>query len=107
MHRAFGFKFWAFVCGGASLPPPVERFWSDLGFALIQGYGMTETAALITLNHPFHIGQGSIGKPLPGREIRIRRRWRDASARRDGSLRPLAEWPDADASPSRGWQPAI
>lgn len=71
VHREFGFKFWAFVCGGASLPPPVERFWNDLGFALIQGYGMTETAALITLNHPFHIGRGSIGKPLPGREIRI------------------------------------
>ncbi len=71
VHRAFGFKFWAFVCGGASLPSAVERFWTDLGFALIQGYGMTETAALITLNHPFHIGRGSIGKPLPGREIRI------------------------------------
>ena len=51
--------------------PPLERFWNDLGFALIQGYGMTETAALITLNHPFHIAQGTIGKPLPGREIRI------------------------------------
>ena len=71
VHRDFGFKFWAFVCGGAALPPPLERFWNDLGFALIQGYGMTETAALITLNHPFHIGQGTIGKPLPGREIRI------------------------------------
>ena len=71
VHREFGFKFWAFVSGGASLPPPVERFWNDLGFALIQGYGMTETTALITLNHPFHIAQGSIGKPLPGREIRI------------------------------------
>ncbi|MGA3127043.1 MAG: AMP-binding protein [Candidatus Korobacteraceae bacterium] len=71
VHRKFGFKFWAFVCGGAALPPPLERFWCDLGFALIQGYGMTETAALITLNHPFHIAQGTIGKPLPGREIRI------------------------------------
>ena len=71
VHREFGFKFWAFVCGGASLPPPLERFWNDLGFALIQGYGMTETAALVTLNHPFHIAQGTIGKPLPGREIRI------------------------------------
>ena len=81
MHREFGFKFWAFVCGGASLPAPLERFWSDLGFALIQGYGMTETAALITLNHPFHIGRGSIGKPLPGREIRIGERWRNAGAR--------------------------
>jgi len=71
VHREFGFKFWAFVCGGASLSPQLEQFWSDLGFALIQGYGMTETAALITLNHPFHIGRGTIGKPLPGREIRI------------------------------------
>jgi long-chain acyl-CoA synthetase len=71
LHRAFGFKFWAFVCGGASLPPALESFWSELGFALIQGYGMTETAALITLNHPFHIGQGTLGKPLPGRELRI------------------------------------
>ncbi len=32
---------------------------------------MTETAALVTLNHPFHIKQGSIGKPLPGRDVRI------------------------------------
>ncbi len=71
VHRAFGFKFWAFVCGGASLPPALESFWNDLGFALIQGYGMTETAALITLNHPFHIARGSIGKPLPGREVRF------------------------------------
>ena len=71
VHRAFGFKFWAFVCGGASLPPTLETFWNELGFALIQGYGMTETAALITLNHPFHIARGSIGKPLPGREVRF------------------------------------
>jgi len=71
VHREFGFKFWAFVCGGASIPPALEHFWNDLGFALVQGYGMTETAALITLNHPFHVGQGTIGKPLPGREVRI------------------------------------
>lgn len=71
IHRLLGFKFWAFVCGGASLPAELESFWNTLGFALIQGYGMTETTALITLNHPFKIGKGTIGKPLPGREIRI------------------------------------
>ena len=32
---------------------------------------MTETAALVTLNHPFHVGRGTLGKPLPGREVRI------------------------------------
>jgi long-chain acyl-CoA synthetase len=53
------------------LPADLEEFWSRLGFALIQGYGMTETTALVTLNHPFRIGHGTIGKPLPGREVRI------------------------------------
>ena len=71
IHSTLGFKFWAIVCGGASLPQELEEFWNTLGFALIQGYGLTETAALVTLNHPFKIGQGTIGKPLPGREVRI------------------------------------
>jgi len=71
VHRALGWKFWAVISGGASLPAELELFWNRLGFALIQGYGMTETAALITLNHPFRIGQGTIGKVLPGREVRV------------------------------------
>jgi long-chain acyl-CoA synthetase len=71
IHRLVGWKFWAFVCGGASLPPEIESFWNTLGFALVQGYGMTETTALITLNHPFKVGKGTIGKPLPGRDVRI------------------------------------
>lgn len=71
VHRLLGFKFWAFVCGGASLPADLESFWNTISFALIQGYGMTETTALITLNHPFKIGKGTIGKALPGREVRI------------------------------------
>ncbi|MBV8674757.1 MAG: AMP-binding protein [Acidobacteriaceae bacterium] len=72
VHSTFGYKFWAFVCGGASLPSELESFWSTLGFALVQGYGMTETAALITLNHPFKVGRGTIGKVLPGRDVEIR-----------------------------------
>ncbi len=71
VHRALGWKFWAVICGGASLPAELEQFWNRLGFALIQGYGMTETAALVTLNHPFLVGQGTIGKALPGREVRL------------------------------------
>ena len=71
IHSLLGWKFWAFVCGGASLPGDLEQFWNTLGFAVVQGYGMTETAALITLNHPFKVSRGSIGKALPGREVRI------------------------------------
>jgi long-chain acyl-CoA synthetase len=71
IHRIFGYKFWAFVCGGASLPSELESFWTNLGFALVQGYGMTETSALVTLNHPFKPGKGTIGKVLPGSDVRI------------------------------------
>jgi long-chain acyl-CoA synthetase len=49
----------------------VEQFWNGLGFVLVQGYGMTETAALITLNHPFRVARGTMGKPLPGREVKL------------------------------------
>jgi long-chain acyl-CoA synthetase len=71
VHRRLGFKFWAFVSGGATVPADLEAFWTTLGFALIQGYGMTETTALVTLNHPFKIARGTIGKPLAGREVQI------------------------------------
>ena len=71
MHRAFGLKFWALVSGGGALPGPLEQFWNALGFVLVQGYGMTETTALITLNHPFHVAEGTIGKPLAGREVKL------------------------------------
>jgi len=71
VHHAFGFKFWALISGGGALAGPLEQFWNALGFVLVQGYGMTETTALITLNHPFHVARGTIGKPLAGREVRL------------------------------------
>jgi long-chain acyl-CoA synthetase len=71
VHRFFGLKFWAFVCGGAALSTVGEQFWSRLGFVVIQGYGMTETTALVSLNHPFHAAPGTIGQVLPGREVRL------------------------------------
>jgi long-chain acyl-CoA synthetase len=71
VHGQFGWKFWAFVSGGAALAPDTEAFWRRLGFAVVQGYGMTETASLITVNHPFNLSRRSIGKSLPGSEVRI------------------------------------
>jgi len=71
LHRRFGWKFWAFVSGGATLSERTEDFWQRLGFAVLQGYGMTETAALISVNHPFKRSRGSIGRLLPGHEIKL------------------------------------
>lgn len=71
VHKAFGLKCWAFICGGAALPLDIEQFWKELGFVVVQGYGMTETTALVSLNHPFRAAQGTIGQVLPGREVKL------------------------------------
>ncbi|HKV99954.1 MAG TPA: AMP-binding protein [Vicinamibacterales bacterium] len=71
VHRLFGWKFWCIVCGAAPLEPELEAFWRKLGFLVVQGYGLTETAPIVTLNHPFSASKGSVGKPIEGVEVRI------------------------------------
>ncbi|HEX5413745.1 MAG TPA: AMP-binding protein [Terriglobia bacterium] len=71
LHRRLGWKMWAFVVGGAVLPTELEQLWNRLGYAVIQGYGLTETAPAITITHPFRIRRGAVGKPLPGVETHI------------------------------------
>ena len=71
IHRMFGFKFWAMVVGAAPLDPELEAFWGRLGFLVVQGYGLTETAPIVTLNHPLHARRGAVGKPISGVEIKI------------------------------------
>jgi long-chain acyl-CoA synthetase len=70
-HNQFGWKFWAFISGGAALDAETEEFWRRLSFVVIQGYGLTETTSLISLNHPFRTGKRSIGKVLEGREMKL------------------------------------
>lgn len=71
VHRRFGWRFWAFTSGGATLEADTESFWQRLGYAVIQGYGMTETASLASLSHPFRLVRGSIGKPVTGQEVEL------------------------------------
>lgn len=71
IHGALGIRFLGFVSGGATLSPVTEKFWSDMGFAVIQGYGMTETAALISLNDPFSARFGSLGQLIDSRNVKL------------------------------------
>jgi long-chain acyl-CoA synthetase len=71
IHRMFGMKFWAFIVGAAPLGSALEDYWKRLGFVVIQGYGLTETAPIVTLNHPFKTNTGSVGTPIGGVEIKI------------------------------------
>jgi long-chain acyl-CoA synthetase len=71
IRRRFGWHFWAIVSGGSALSAPDEQFWTRLGYGVIQGYGLTETTSLVSLNHPFKLQSGSIGKSLPGLETKL------------------------------------
>ena len=71
VHRLFGWKFCCVVAGGAPLPADLEAFWRGLGYVVVQGYGLTETAPIISFNHPFHVRPGSVGQPLSGVAVRI------------------------------------
>jgi long-chain acyl-CoA synthetase len=71
IHRLFGLKFWAFVVGAAPLDAALEAFWGELGFVVVQGYGLTETAPIVSLNHPFGTKKGSVGKAMAGVDVKI------------------------------------
>ena len=60
-----------FICGGAWLDPEIELFFRALRFMVLQGYGMTETSPVITLNAPGGERLGSVGRPLDGVEVAI------------------------------------
>lgn len=71
IHRMFGWKFCCLVSGGAPLPADLEHFWTSLGFVVVQGYGLTETAPVISFSHPFHARHGTAGRPLAGVDVKI------------------------------------
>ena len=70
---AFGGKLRGFISGGAALDPEVARFFDALGIVVYQGYGLTETSPVVSCNSTTANRMGSVGRPLPGVEVKIRR----------------------------------
>ena len=59
------------ISGGAALAPEIERFYWSAGIPVFEGYGMTETSPVIAVAHEGEARLGSVGKPLPGVDVRI------------------------------------
>lgn len=71
VHHLLGWKFCGFVVAGAHLDRELEEHWRRWGYAVIQGYGLTETAPIVAWNQPFRMQHGTVGRPLEGVEVRI------------------------------------
>lgn len=71
VRGAFGGRLkWA-LTGGAPIAPATLDFLRACGIALFEGYGMTESGGVISLNHPAGVRHGSVGRPIAGCEVRI------------------------------------
>jgi long-chain acyl-CoA synthetase len=71
VHDAFGGKLRALFTGGAFMEPATLRFFFDLGIPVANGYGLTEACTALTLNDFKPFRADTVGKPLPGVELRI------------------------------------
>jgi long-chain acyl-CoA synthetase len=71
IHKKFGGHIRCFIAGGAAPDPMVAKGLRELGFGFIQGYGLTETSPILTLNQIDRFKDDSAGFPLPGVEVKI------------------------------------
>ncbi|MBN2612066.1 MAG: AMP-binding protein [Bacteroidales bacterium] len=72
VHNKFGGKLRYMVSGGAAIEKQVVQDFRTLGFEILEGYGMSEAAPMITFSRPSKVIPGSVGEPLPGVTIEIR-----------------------------------
>jgi len=73
IHRAFGGKLRWVISGGSHLDPDLGRQYLDWGFDMLNAYGLTEATAAITVTPPGDVDLATVGRPLPGFEVRIDR----------------------------------
>jgi long-chain acyl-CoA synthetase len=71
VHEAFGGELRAIIVGGAFTEPQTLQFFYDLGIPVANGYGLTEAGTAVTVNDLKPFRADTVGKPLPGMEVRI------------------------------------
>ncbi len=71
LRSRLGGRLYCFICGGAKLPEDVGRFFHSVGIFVLEGYGLTETFAAVTVNRFDDYHFGTVGKPLPGFDIKL------------------------------------
>ncbi len=71
LRNVFGGRIRFFVCGSAALNREIEEWFLDAGMLILEGYGLTETSGGASINTPSQYKLGTVGRPLPGTQVRI------------------------------------
>lgn len=71
IHKQLGGGIRLIITGAAAISKETADFYNDIGMTLIQGYGLSETAPVLSAENPKNMRQGSVGKALPGVEVKI------------------------------------
>jgi long-chain acyl-CoA synthetase len=103
VHRRFGGRFRFFISGGAYLPPVLAQRWENMGFRVMQGYGATECAPIVSLTPYDEHTLDSVGKPIPGVNVRL---GDDKEIMAHGPNIALGYWKNPEATASafeNGW----
>ena len=71
VHQMLGSRIRMLITGGSRLDPKIGADFEALGFTLLNAYGLTETSGATTVTTPANNVIGSVGRPLPGNEVRV------------------------------------
>src|SRR5947208_3613305 len=89
VHRAFGGELLALITGGAFIDAATLQFFYDLGIPIANGYGLTEACTVLTVNDLKPFRADTVGKPLPGVELRILNPGREGLGEAASKRRPV------------------
>ena len=95
MREAFGGRMKAMISGGAPLNPEIGKFFDALGLCILQGYGQTESAPIVSVNLPATNRADTVGPPMKGVEVKIAE---DGEILVRGELVMQGYWNDSEAT---------
>lgn len=105
IHKKFGGKFKTCISGGAPMDITVAKFFERVGIRIFEGYGLSETSPVVSVNYKGHNKLGSVGQPLPGVQVRTDKKTGELMVKGDNVMKGYYNRPDltAEVIEPDGW----